>query len=200
MISLSLTLWRKRMITRTCLLFALPCLFVACQSSAGWSVRDAAPDDLMVKSWELSDAPPAGELMVVRCEYDLEVAGGRQRVMRELFVSTGGARHAEPIVYVPEIPSPVAPIGKWTLVGCGDSLSQLGFMFGSTWQMRELELGFASGAGAESRVRYFVQRESLAAARARVPALRDLPDTGVWKFLSDPEDLPSALAANDPAR
>ena len=200
MISLSLTLWRKRMITRTCLLFALPCLFVACQSSAGWSVRDAAPDDLMVKSWELSDAPPAGELMVVRCEYDLEVAGGRQRVMRELFVSTGGARHAEPIVYVPEIPSPVAPIGKWTLVGCGDSLSQLGFMFGSTWQMRELELGFASGSGAESRVRYFVQRESLAAARARVPALRDLPDTGVWKFLSDPEDLPSALAANLPAR
>ena len=42
--------------------------------------------------------------------------------------------------------------------------------------------------------------ESLAAARARVPALRDLPDTGVWKFLSDPEDLPSALAANLPAR
>lgn len=200
MISLSLTLWRKRMITRTCLLFALPCLFVACQSTAGWSVRDAAPDDLMVKSWELSDAPPAGELMVVRCEYDLEVAGGRQRVMRELFVSTGGARHAEPIVYVPEIPSPVAPIGKWTLVGCGDSLSQLGYMFGSTWHMRELELGFASGQGAESRVRYFVQRETLASARARIPALRDLPDTGVWKFLSAPEQVSSALAANLPAR
>lgn len=189
------------MISRTCLLFALSCLFVACQSSPGWSVRNAAPDDLMVKSWELSDAPPAGELMVVRCDHDLEVAGERQRVTRELFVSTGGARHAESIVYVPELPSPVAPIGKWTLVGCGDSRSQRGHMFGSTWNMRELELGFACGEGAESMVRYSVQRESLASARARIPALRDLPDTGVWKFLAEPElDDRAALAAKLPAR
>jgi hypothetical protein len=170
-------------------MFALSCLLVACQSSPAWSVRDAAPDDLMVKSWELSDAPPAGELMVVRCEYDLQVAGGRQRAMRELFVSTAGARHAEPIVYVPEIPSPVAPAGKWTLVGCGDSRSQPGYLFGSTWNARELELGFVSGEGVESRIRYFVQRESLASARARVPTLRDLPDTGVWKHLAAPEQV-----------
>ena len=187
------------MIFRTCLLFALSCLLVACQSSPGWSVRDAAPDDLMVKSWELSDAPPAGELMVVRCEYDLEVAGERQRGTRELFVSTGGARHAEPIVYVPETPSPVAPAGKWTLVGCGDSRSQPGYMFGSAWHMRELELGFASVEGAESRIRYFVRRESLASARARIPALRDLPDTGVWKFLAEPEHVGrAALASLEP--
>jgi len=177
------------MISRTCLLFALSCLLVACQSSPGWSVRAAAPDDLMVKSWELSDAPPVGELMVVRCEYDLEVAGERQRVMRELFVSTAGARHAEPVVYVPEIPSPVAPVGKWTLVGCGDSRSQPGYMFGSLWNRRELELGFASSEGKESTIRYFVQRESLASARARAPALRELPDTGVWKFLGAPEQV-----------
>lgn len=185
--------------SRICLLFALSCLLVACQSSPGWSVRDAAPDDLMVKSWELSDAPPAGELMVVRCEYDLEVAGERQRTTHELFVATGGARHAEPIVYVPEIPSPVAPVGKWTLVGCGDSRSQPGYMFGSVWNMRELELGFASGEGVESRIRYFVQRESLASARARVPALRDLPDTGVWKFVAPPERAGrAALAGLEP--
>ncbi len=189
------------MFNRPCLLFALSWLSVACQSSSGWAVRDAAPDELMVKSWELSDAPPAGELMVVRCEYDLEIDGERQRATRELFVSTGGARHVEPIVYVPEIPSPVAPIGKWTLVGCGDSRSQPGHMFGSTWNMRELELGFASGEGAESRIRYFVQRESLASARARIPALRDLPDTGVWKFLAEPEFASRAtLAADRPAR
>jgi hypothetical protein len=187
------------MISRTCLLFALSCLLVACQSSPGWSVRDAAPDDLMVKSWELSDAPPAGELMVVRCEYDLEVAGERQRAMRELFVSTGGARHAEPIVYVPEIPSPVAPVGKWTIVGCGDSRSQPGHMSGSVWNMRELELGFAAGEGAQSRIHYCVQRESLASARARIPALRDLPDTGVWKFLAAPVQVGrSALAGLEP--
>jgi hypothetical protein len=155
----------------------------------------------MVKSWELSDAPPPGELMVVRCEYDLEAAGQRQRAARELFVSTGGVRHAEPIVYVPEIPSPVAPVGKWTLVGCGDSRSQPGHMFGSAWNMRELELGFVSGEGAESRVQYSVQRESLASARARIPALRDLPDTGVWKFLTEPEPVSrAALASNLPAR
>ena len=94
------------MITRTCLLFALPCLFVACQSSAGWSVRDAAPGDLKVKSWELSDAPPAGELMVVRCEYDLEVAVGRQRVMRELFVSRsrGSATSCSARRLLPHVP------------------------------------------------------------------------------------------------
>ena len=187
------------MISRTCLLSALSCFLVACQSAPGWSVRDAAPDDLMVKSWELSDAPPAGELMVVRCEYDLEVAGERQRATRELFVSTGGARHAEPIVYVPEIPSPVTPVGKWTLVGCGDSRSQPGYLFGSVWNMRELELGFACGEGAESKIHYFVQRESLASARARIPALRDLPDTGVWKFLAAPERVGrSALAGLEP--
>ena len=65
-------------------------------------------------------------------------------------------------------------------------------MSGSTWHMRELELGFASGEGAESRIRYFVQRESLASARARIPALRDLPDTGVWKFLAVPEHVDRA--------
>lgn len=177
------------MIYRTCLLFALSWLAVACQSSPGWSVRVASPEDLKVMSWELSDAPPPGELMVVRCEYDLEVAGERQRAARELFVSTGGVRHAEPIVYVPEIPSPVAPVGKWTLVGCGDSRSQPGHMFGSTWNMGELELGFVAGEGAESRVRYVVQRESLASARARIPELRDLPDMGVWKFLAAPEHV-----------
>ncbi len=111
------------MISRNFLRFALSCFLVACESSPGWSVRSSAPDDLKVQSWELSDAPPAGELMVVRCEYDLEVAGERQRATSELFVSTGGARHAEPIVFVPEIPPPVAPIGKWTLVGCGDTRS-----------------------------------------------------------------------------
>lgn len=187
------------MISRTCLPFAESCLLVACQSSPDWSVRAAAPDDLMVKSWELSDAPPPGELMVVRCEYDLEVAGERQRATRELFVSTGGARHTEPIVYVPEIPSPVAPVGKWTLVGCGDSRSQPGYMFGSVWNMRELELGFASGEGAESKIHYFVQRESLASARARIPALRDLPDLGEWKFLAAPEHVGrSELARLEP--
>jgi hypothetical protein len=183
------------MISRIFLLFALSCLLGACQSSPGWSVRDAAPDDLRVKSWELSDAPPTGELMVVRCEYDLDVAGERQRATRELFVSTGGARHSEPVVYVPEIPSPVAPAGKWTLVGCGDSRSQPGHMFGATWHLRELNLGFASGEGAESSVRYFVHRESLASARARIPALRDLPDAGVWKFLAAPEHVGSAALA-----
>lgn len=171
---------------RPCLLFALSCLAVACQSSPPWSVRSAPPDELRVHSWELSDAPPAGELMVVRCEYDLEVGGERQRTTRELFVSTAGALHKEPIVYVPELPSPVAPGGKWTLVGCGDSRSQPGYMFGSTWGTRELDIGFATVDGAESRVRYSVQRESLASARARVPALRDLPDAGVWKFLATP--------------
>jgi hypothetical protein len=189
------------MISRTCLLFALSCLLVACQSSPGASVRVAAPDDLKVKSWEISDAPPPGELMVVRCEYDLEVEGERQRAARELFVSTGGVRHAEPIVYVPELPSPVAPAGKWTLVGCGDSRSQPGFMSGFVGSMRELELGFASREGAESRVQYSVHRESLVSARARIPALRDLPDTGVWKFLAEPEHVSrAALATNLPAR
>jgi hypothetical protein len=150
-------------------------------------VRSAAPDELKVKSWELTDTPPAGELMVVRCEYDCDVAGARQRLTRELFVSTAGARHVEPIVYVPELPSPVAPAGKWTLVGCGDSRSQPGYMYGATWHLRELCLGFATVDGAESNVRYSVQRESLASARARVPALRELPDAGVWKFLAAPE-------------
>lgn len=175
------------MLSRTCLLFALSCLAVACQSSPPWSVRSAPPEELKVHSWELSDAPPAGELMVVRCEYDLEVAGGRQRLTRELFVSTAGARHVEPIVYVPELPSPVAPGGKWTLVGCGDSRSQPGYLSGAVWHLRELGLGFATVDGAESSVRYSVQRESLASARARVPALRELPDAGVWKFLAAPE-------------
>lgn len=175
------------MLSRTCLLFALSCLAVACQSSPKWSVRSAAPDELKVKSWELTDTPPAGELMVVRCEYDCDVAGARQRTTRELFVSTAGARHVEPIVYVPELPSPVAPAGKWTLVGCGDSRSQPGYMYGATWHLRELCLGFATVDGAESNIRYSVQRESLASARARVPALRELPDAGVWKFLAAPE-------------
>ena len=175
------------MLSRTCLLFALSCLAVACQSSPKWSVRSAAPDELKVKSWELTDTPPAGELMVVRCEYDCDVAGARQRTTRELFVSTAGARHVEPIVYVPELPSPVAPAGKWTLVGCGDSRSQSGYLSGAAWGLRELGLGFATVDGAESNIRYSVQRESLASARARVPALRELPDAGVWKFLAAPE-------------
>lgn len=175
------------MVSRLCVPLALPCLAVACQSSPAWSVRDAAPDDLKVKPWELSDAPPAGELMVVRCEYDLDVAGERQGATRELFVSTAGARHAEPVVYVPALPSPVAPSGTWTLVGCGDSRSQAGYLSGSKWHTHELALGFAVGDGAESTIRYVVQRESLASARARVPALRALPDAGVWKFLAVPE-------------
>jgi hypothetical protein len=46
---------------RPCLLFALSCLAVAFQSSPPWSVRSAPPDVLKVHSWELWDAPPAGE-------------------------------------------------------------------------------------------------------------------------------------------
>jgi hypothetical protein len=183
------------MMSRASLLFALPFVIVACQASPDWAVRAAAPDALKVQSWELSDAPPAGELMVVYCEYDFEVAGERQLVTRNLYVSTGGARHAEPIVYVPEVPSSVVPTGKWTLVGCGDSRSEPGYMFGSVWTMRELELGFASSEGAESRIRYVVQRESLASARARIPALRDLPEAGSWKFLAAPEHVGRAAVA-----
>jgi hypothetical protein len=59
-------------------------------------------------------------------------------------------------------------------------------MYGSTWGTRELDIGFATVDGVELRVRYSVQREPLASARARVPALRDLPDAGVWKFLATP--------------
>jgi hypothetical protein len=177
------------MFRRVGLLLAVSCCSVACQPSHAWSVRRAAPDELDVKSWELSDAPPPGELMVVRCEYDLEVAGERQRTTRELFVSTAGARHAEPIVYVPEPPSPVTPAGKWTVVGCGDSHSQPGHVHRACYAPDWLSLEFDVGVDELAAIHYFVRRESLASARDRVPALRDLPDSGAWKFLAAPKHV-----------
>lgn len=174
-------------------LLVASCFAVACQSSAGaGAARDekvtvvASPEALAVKSWALSDAPPAGELMVVRCEYEIDVVGYRRRSTREVFVATAGAPHTESIVYVPERPSPAMPSGTWTVVGAGDTRGQQGYLYRACTSPSELSLEFSDGSEQLSQIVYTVQRESLESARARVPALRELPDSGAWKFVWAP--------------
>lgn len=182
------------MIHRLGLLLAVSCLASACQSFGDadfaperLSARMVAPEDLAVKSWVLSDAPPVGELMVVRCDYDLAVAGGRRRFARELFVSTCGAAHEEAVFYVPERPSPTTPVGAWTVVDAGGPTGQQGHLHRACTSTDDFSLEFDVGDGATSIIVYTVRRESLASARERVPALWDLPEATPWKFVVSAE-------------
>ena len=175
-------------------LLVASCFAAACQSSAeAGAARDAkvtvvaAPQTLAVKSWALSDAPPQGELMVVRCDYEIDVVGYRRRSTREVFVSTAGAQHTESIVYVPERPSPAMPSGTWTVVGAGDTRGQQGYLYRACTSPSELSLEFSDGSDQLSQIVYTVRRESLESARARVPALRELPDSGPWKYVWAPK-------------
>ena len=141
-----------------------------------------APEDLGIQKWVFSDAPPAGEVMVLRCEFDLAVPDGRDRSVRELIAHTRGAPEEWSVVVLGE---PAAPRSgnkeMWTVKGCTGSLSQPGRIKSSRYGPDDLQLVFEVDGG-ETVLRFTLRREPIEAAFARYPELRKLSVDATWGY------------------
>jgi len=191
------------MLPRLGSLFVVACLALACQSSDAKRVETAepvesverglrvattlAPEDLGMHKWVFSDAPPVGEVMVVRSECVVNSPDGRERSVHELISHTRGARDEVSIVYVPGRPSAADPNPLWQLNGCGASTGMRGYLRRARSGRDDLDLEFDVGDGVTCTFRYRLRREPVEAVRARYPALREISDEAPWGYSAELE-------------
>lgn len=135
------------------------------------------------REWALSDSPPAGELMVIRCDYELAAARLPYKRTTEVFVSTGGDAHAESVVCT-KLPADAAVTdAQWTVVGCGSSTTVLGELVESVASHDKLRLAFERSDGTRSVITYVLSRESRESATARLPALSQSTVQSPWTYV-----------------
>jgi hypothetical protein len=184
-------------------LFVVTFLALACQSSDAKRVEAAepvesverglrvattlAPEDLGIQKWVFSDAPPVGEVMVLRGEFDLAIPDGRDRSVRELVAHTRGALQEWSVVVLRE---PAAPSNghnaTWTVKGCAGSLGQPGRIKSARYGPDDLQLVFDVDGG-ETVLRFTLRREPIEAALARYPELRKISVDATWEYSGELE-------------
>ncbi len=133
--------------------------------------------------WAFSDSPPAGELMVIRCDYDLGAIGLRHKRTVEVFFFTGGESHVESIVCTRLPERAVASDPHWTVVGCGGHTKTLGELVDSVASHDRLRLVFECSDGSRSVITHTLSRESCASATARVPEMNQPIEPGPWTYI-----------------
>lgn len=200
-------------------LFVVACLALACQSSDRKRVEPVEPaapaspvepvesvhrglrvvtplpsEDLGIRRWVFADAPPAGEVMVLRRDYEvaLDSRADVRRSAREVIAFTRGARNEEEIACIPARASAATEDPAWEVRGCAASTQVAGQLREANSTDNELSLVFECIDGARHTLRFQLRRESLKAARTRVPDLRGLSDATEWRFGASltPDDKP----------